>query len=74
MSESNVLKTDETIMIELSRYETAVQERDRYRSMCHRMAYMFQLINENIDDGLPKQARLLSLSMLEDYKDFLLAE
>jgi hypothetical protein len=59
-------------MIELPRYETAIQERDRYRSMCHRMAYMFQLINENIDDGFPKQARMLSQAMLEDYKDFLL--
>lgn len=61
-------------MIELDRYETAVQERDRYRSMCHRMAYMFQLITENIEDGLPKQAMLLSHEMLEDYKDFLLEE
>ena len=61
----------EPVMIELPRYEYAVTERDRYRSMCHRMAYVFQLINENIEDGLPKQAMLLSHEMLEDYKDFL---
>lgn len=58
-------------MIELPRYEYAVTERDRYRAMCHRMAYVFQLITENIEDGLPKQAMLLSHEMLEDYKDFL---
>jgi len=61
-------------MVELPRYEYAITERDRYRAMCHQLAYALQLINENIDDGMPKHARLLSLSMLEDYKDFLLAD
>jgi len=40
--------------------------------MCHRLAYAIQLIHENIEDGMPKQAMLLSHAMLEDYKDFLL--
>lgn len=62
----------EPIMIEMPRYEYAVTERDRYRSMCHRLAYAIQLIHENIEDGMPKQAMLLSHAMLEDYKDFLL--
>jgi hypothetical protein len=74
MSESNESNSEQKIMIELPRYETAINERDRYRAMCHRMAYTFQLINENIDDGFPKQARLLAQAMLEDYKDFLLEE
>lgn len=63
---------NEPIMIEFPRYEYAVTERDRYRSMCHRLAYAIQLIHENIEDGMPKQAMLLSHAMLEDYKDFLL--
>ena len=64
----------EPVMIELDRYEYAIKERDRYRAMCHRMGYTFGLINENIEDGMPKQAMLLSMSMLNDYKEFLLED
>ena len=64
----------EPVMIEIDRYEYAIKERDRYRAMCHRMGYTFGLINENIEDGMPKQAMLLSMSMLNDYKEFLLED
>lgn len=74
MSEKPELNSEQKIMIELDRYEYAIQERDRYRSMAHRLGYALALIEENIDDGMPKQARLLCKAMLEDYRDFLLED
>jgi hypothetical protein len=72
MSEKPELNDEQKIMIELDRYEYAIQERDRYRSMAHRLGYALTLIEENIEDGMPKHAMLLCKAMLEDYKDFLL--